>query len=77
VRAQGRRRGGDAELGCGAWSGSVRARGWFGRGEGDDRRVPPGSETRGEGGGVGRAGPLVGYRKLGCARVKNELCHGG
>jgi hypothetical protein len=46
VRAQGRRRGCAAgmEAGCG----SVRAHGWLGRGEGDDRRAPPGSETRGK-----------------------------
>jgi hypothetical protein len=46
VRAQGRRRGCAAgmEAGCG----SVRAHGWLGRGEGDDRRATPGSETRGK-----------------------------
>jgi hypothetical protein len=49
VRVRGRHGGG-----CG----SVRAHGWLEQGEGDDRRAPPGSETRGknEGGSAGRLG---------------------
>jgi hypothetical protein len=61
VRAQGRRRGGDAEPGCGVGTGSVTGAARSGSTRapevGDDRRVPPVGETQEEGGDAGRNGP--------------------